>query len=195
MIIQDPDIQWVNAARAGSREAFGKLVSQYYDMVYAVVYGILSQRENALDAAQEVFLKAFRELEHFLGKSKFKTWLYRIAVNTAIDQQRKQRPARSIDATDASDDENEAPLVLVDPKQDPSEETHRRDLKETVEKALLHLAADHRAILVLREWQGLSYEEIAETLEIEIGTVMSRLFYARKRLSEVLGEKIKREMV
>ncbi len=194
-MVQDPDLKLVEAARAGSRESFGKLVSQYYEMVYAVVYGILSHRESALDVTQEVFLKAFRELDHFLGKSKFKTWLYRIAVNAAIDQQRKHKPTASIDATDASDEDDEPPLVLVDPKQEPSEETHRRDLKETVEKALLHLAADHRAILVLREWQGLSYEEIAEALEIEIGTVMSRLFYARKRLSEILGEKFKQEMV
>lgn len=194
-MVQDPDASLIAQAQQGSREAFGKLVTEHYDMVYGIVYGVLNHREAALDVAQEVFLKVFRELDHFQGKSKFKTWLYRVAVNAAIDQQRKQRSMISIDATDSSGEDDEPPMVLVDLKQDPSESAYQAELRQYVGKALESLTPDQRAILVLREWQGLSYEEIAETLEIEIGTVMSRLFYARRHLGEILGAKFKKEIV
>ncbi len=194
-MVHDPDELLVTEAQKGSREAFGKLVTHYHDMVYGLAYGVLNHREAALDVAQDVFLKVFHEISRFQGKSKFKTWLYRISVNAAIDQQRKIRPSDSIDATDVSDEDGVAPLVLVDLKQDPSESAHQEELKKVVAKALDKLTPEQRAILVLREWQGLSYEEIAEVLAIEIGTVMSRLFYARKRLGEILGEKFKKEII
>jgi RNA polymerase sigma-70 factor (ECF subfamily) len=194
-MIQDPDAGWVAKAQKGDRAVFGKLVAKHYDMVYAIAYGILNNRESALDTAQEVFLKAFRTLENFEGKSKFKTWLHRVAVNAAIDQTRRKRPTESLDIDpDDPNSEGRAPLIVKDGRPGPREEAARDELREIVEKGLNQLSADHRAVLVLREWQGLSYEEIAEALGLELGTVMSRLFYARKKLAEALGGRLHKEI-
>jgi RNA polymerase sigma-70 factor, ECF subfamily len=186
----DSEDEILKRARGGDQAAFGKLVDRYYEMVYAVAFGVLRNRESARDVAQEAFIKAHRELPRFEGKSKFKTWVYRITVNAAIDEQRKRkRPVESLDATDASDDDS-APVIITDPSPDPSERAEQSELRTLIFKALDHLSPDHRAVLVLREYQGLSYEEIAETLGIEMGTVMSRLFYARKKMAEVLAPKL-----
>lgn len=186
----DSEDELLKRARTGDQAAFGKLVDLYYEMVYAVAFGVLRNRESARDVAQEAFIKAHRELPRFEGKSKFKTWVYRITVNTAIDEHRKRkRPMESLDATDASDDD-EAPVIIKDPGADPSEKAEQAELRVLILKAVDQLSPDHRAVLVLREYQGLSYEEIAESLGIEMGTVMSRLFYARKKMAEVLAPKL-----
>ncbi|HTL48905.1 MAG TPA: sigma-70 family RNA polymerase sigma factor [Verrucomicrobiae bacterium] len=184
--MDDPDFELVSKSRQGDRGAFGKLVSKYYEMIYAVSYGVLHNREAARDSAQDVFLKAYRDLAGFKGDSKFKTWLYRVAMNAAIDQARRLKPQISLDATDVSDEEGEAPVIIPDASAGPREEVSKGELRDLVRKAVQLLSPDHRAILVLREWQGLSYDEIAETLNIELGTVMSRIHYARKKLGEVL---------
>ncbi len=186
----DPDGDLIRESRAGSKAAFGKLVDRYYEMVYVLAYGVLHEREAARDTAQEVFLKAFREIQNFEGRSKFKTWLYRIAMNAAVDEARKRRPTLSIDASDASDDEDKRPVIITDSSSGPREEMVQGELRGLIERALSELSPEHRAVMVLREWQDLSYEEIAETLQIEMGTVMSRLFYARKKLAEVLKRTI-----
>ena len=187
--MQDPDLDLVRDARNGSQSAFQKLVTNYYQMVYVVAFGILNHSEAARDTAQEVFLKVFRELGKFEGKSKFKTWLYRIAVNAAIDEGRKKRPLESLDGGD--DLEDEKPVITpVDHAPGPRDLAYQSELREAIARALEGLSSDHRAVLVLREFQDLSYEEIAETLQIEVGTVMSRLFYARKKLAEILSSKM-----
>lgn len=191
----DSDELLVAQAKAGSKEAYGKLVDRHYEMVYGLSYGVLNHRESSLDVTQEVFLKVFADLEKYQGRSKFKTWLYRVAVNAAIDCRRRIRYTDSIDLTDVSDDEDRAPLVIPDPKQDPLESAAQSEMRDGIEKALNQLSPDQRAVLTLREWQGFSYEEIAEALHIEIGTVMSRLFYARRRLAEVLGVRYKEEVL
>ena len=185
--MHDPDSDLVKQADSGNKQAFGELVNHYYQMVYAVAYGILNHHEAARDVAQEVFLKAFREIKKFQGRSKFKTWLYRIAVNAAIDQGRRRRPMESLDATDVSDEEDKPPVIIVDNHPGPREMASQSELRANIESALSELSPDHRAVLVMREWQELSYEEIADMLGVQIGTVMSRLFYARKKLAEVLS--------
>jgi len=185
-MIFDPDERLVRRAKSGDKGAFGKLVNHYYEMVYSISYGVLHQREPARDVTQDVFMKVFRDLNKFDGKSKFKTWLYRVTVNASIDVTRKKRPSQSIDATDASDEEDKAPVVITSESPGPRDVAASEELKVLVQKALEDLSADHRAILVLREWQGLSYEEIADMLQIDMGTVMSRLYYARKKLGDVL---------
>lgn len=194
-MIQDPDSDLVKLAKAKDKAAFSKLVEKYYDMVYSLAYGVLSQRESALDATQEVFFKVFREIERFEGKSKFKTWLYRVSVNMAIDFKRRVRPADSIDATDTSGEDDEAPLIILDSGVGPRDGAIQKDRELKIRKALEGLSEEHRAILILREWQDLSYEEIAEVLSIEVGTVMSRLFYARKKLGEVLKQELQGEIL
>ena len=190
---EDPDKSLVLRSKAGDQHAFGKLVTHYYQMVYGLAFGVLNHREKARDVAQEVFLKVFRQLPGFQEQSKFKTWLYRIAVNAAIDEQRKNRPTVSLDSTDESSDEDRAPVVLEDKGPSPRELAGQSELKEHLKRALEKLSADHRAVLTLREWQGMAYEEIADILGVEIGTVMSRLFYARKKLKEILELEIKRK--
>ncbi len=189
----DPDGDLVRQAQAGSKAAFGKLVDRYYEMVYAVAYGILNHHEEARDAAQEALLKAFREIERFQGQSKFKTWLYRITVNAAIDQIRRRRPVEPIEMGGGEGEEEPRGHVVSDRAPGPREQASRAELGRLIREALEHLSPEHRAVLILREWEGLSYEEIAETLGIEMGTVMSRLFYAKKKLGEILGPKIRGE--
>lgn len=189
-MVEDADSGLIKRAKAGDQAAFGELVNRYYEMVYAVAFGILHNREAARDVAQESFIKAHRQLSKFEEKAKFKTWVYRIAVNSAIDEQRKKKPTDSLDATDVSDDEDHAPVIITDPNADPREDAHQSELRVLIMKALDGLTPDHRAVLVLREWQGFSYEEIAETLNLEVGTVMSRLFYARKKMAEALAPKL-----
>ena len=197
--MNDPDDALIRQAKAGDKVAFGKLASRYYEMAYAVAYGVLHHHESARDVTQEVFLKVFREIAHFEGKSKFKTWLYRVTVNAALDEARKKKHVISLDATDASEDEEERPVVIPDKAAGPRERASQRELRELLDKAISILSEDHRAVLVLREWQELSYDEIAEILGIEIGTVMSRLYYARKKLGEMLkmdfGEKALKENI
>ncbi len=185
--MQDPDGDLIRRARSGDRAAFGVLAGRHYEMVYALAYGVLHEREAARDTTQEVFLKVFREIEKFEGRSKFKTWLHRVAVNAALDHARKKHPMESLDRTE--EDEDRPRRVIAETGPGPRELASRVETRELMEEALAKLSPDHRAVLLLREWEGLSYEEIAETLGIEIGTVMSRLFYAKKKLEEILKVK------
>ncbi|MFA6600831.1 MAG: sigma-70 family RNA polymerase sigma factor [Candidatus Omnitrophota bacterium] len=195
-MIQDPDAGLIAKAKRGDKAEFGKLVTRHYDMVYAIAYGVLNHRESALDVAQEVFVKVYKLIATFEGKSKFKTWLHRIAVNAAIDQARKKRPMESLDLDEEDAEESgRPPLVVADSGPGPRERFEQSEMRELIDKAMRQLSADHKAVLVLREWQGLSYEEIAETLGVEVGTVMSRLFYARKKLADALGPKVQKEVL
>jgi len=184
--MNDPDQELVRRAQHGDKNAYGDLVTNYYKMVYGICYGVLMNREAARDTAQDIFLKVYREIKRFKGQSKFKTWLYRVAMNGAIDQARKKKPQISLDAPLRQADEESRPMSLPDEGPGPREEAAREELRHAVREALKELSEDHRAILLLREWQNLSYEEIAESLNLETGTVMSRLHYARKKLAEIL---------
>ena len=190
----DPDIELVRLAQEGSKADFGKLVNQYYEMVYSVAYGVLRHSETSRDVTQEVFMKAYRDIGKFAGQSKFKTWLYRITVNAAIDKTRQRRPMESLDATDVSDDEDRPAVIITEKGPGPRDLTAQSELRQILEKAIGQLSPEHRAVMVLREWQDLSYEEIAETLGVQVGTVMSRIFYARKKLAEILGPEFYKEV-
>ena len=173
--VQEPEL--IRRSRGGSREAFGQLVSRYQAPVYRVVRGILGNPSESEDVAQEVFLKAYANLAKFRGESGFFTWLYRIAVNEAL-RARKRRTFANADALP----EVEAPPPA------PSEED--APTLATLEKLLRKLSDEFRSIVVLRDIEGLTYSDIAETLEIPIGTVESRLFRARQEL-RVLWRKSK----
>ena len=188
--MQDPDGDLIQRTRRGDKAAFGVLVSRHYERVYALAFGILHEREAARDTAQEVFLKVFREIEKFEGRAKFKTWLHRVAVNAALDEARKRRPTESLDRTE--EDDERPRRVVAETGPGPRELAARGETEELMKEAIARLSPDHRAVLVLREWEGLSYEEIAQTLGIEMGTVMSRLFYAKKKLEEILKVKIQK---
>jgi RNA polymerase sigma-70 factor (ECF subfamily) len=162
----------VRRAKAGDREAFGRLVDRFQAPVYRVVRGILSDPADAEDVAQEAFLRAYESLAKFRGESGFFTWLYRIAVNEAL-RAKKRRSFTRIDAVA----EVEAPRPETPDEEGPS--------PAALERLLGQLSDEFRAIVVLRDLEGLSYQEIAETLEIPMGTVESRLFRARRDLRDL----------
>ena len=162
----------IRRAKAGDREAFGRLMERFQAPVYRVVRGILSEASEAEDVAQEAFLRAFESLKKFRGESGFFTWLYRIAVNEAL-RARKRRNFAPIEAVP----EVEAPRPEVPDEDGPS--------LAALERLLGRLSDEFRSIVVLRDVEGLSYQDIAETLEIPMGTVESRLFRARRELREL----------
>lgn len=178
----------VAASRRGDREAFRGLVERYFRRIVAVATGMLRNREDAQDVAQEAFIKAYRNLGTFKGDSSFYTWLYRIAVNLCIDAQRREaRAALSHDpGGSAPDDPQGRESRDETPSADPFERVRERELGERVLAALAELTPEHRAVILLREIEGLSYEQISHVMQCAKGTVMSRLHYARRRLQDRL---------
>ena len=179
---RDRDLRWVQAARGGDRRAFGQLVDAYQRRVYAIAFGIVRDRDEAWDVAQEAFVKAYQNLSRFEGSSAFYTWLYRIAYNVSIDHVRDRQRRR------ATQDEPETlheRAVGAGPEH-PETVRDRKELARVLEAAMAQVSEKHRAIIVLREVEGLSYEEMADVLGVSKGTVMSRLFHARQNLQKIL---------
>jgi len=174
----------IAACRAGRTEAFGILVHRYQDRLYPTVLRLTGCAEDAHDLLQDAFLRAYEKLSGFQGESSFYTWVYRIAVNLALSDRRKRRRSawrflsvRQGEPVDPQDD----------PKQtDPSLPLERAERDGQIQEALNSLAPDHRAVVVLKDLDGLRYEEIAATLGVPIGTVRSRLHRARCELRERL---------
>ncbi len=187
------DLTLVRRARSGDQRAFGLLVERYQKKVYAVALGMVKDAEEAMDVSQEAFVKVHRYLDRFKGDSSFYTWLYRITTNTCIDVLRR-RGVNSSDSVEYDDtvelDLAEANLGLLSSQLDasPSRTLLRRELGEKLEEALAQLPEKHRAILLLRELEGMSYEDLSRTLEIPKGTVMSRLFHARAKVQRLLAD-------
>jgi RNA polymerase sigma-70 factor, ECF subfamily len=165
----------ISLAQAGDRAAFSELVSQYHGRVVNVVYRMCGEPGLAEDAAQVAFLNAWQRLPQFRPGSSFRSWLYRIALNAAVDMLRRERPQVNLEQ-----------LSLADPKLAPEANLEAQEQIRQVRRAILALPEASRAVLVLKEYEGLSYREIGETLDIPLGTVMSRLNYARNLLAERL---------
>jgi RNA polymerase sigma-70 factor, ECF subfamily len=187
--LEADDLSLVSKAQAGDAAAFRALVVRYQRKVYAVALGIVKDADLAWDVAQEAFVRVHSHLGEFEGKSAFSTWLFRIATHLAIDSVRRERRAQK----DDPDDVREADLVeggegilSTALGNDPRENALRRELASKIHDALATLPEKHRTILVLREVEGLSYEELSERLSIHKGTVMSRLFHARKKMQAAL---------
>ncbi len=186
------DKKLVAQARTGDRQAFGKLVEQYQRRVYALAFGILRQREDAWDVAQEAFVKAYKNLDRFEGNSAFYTWLYRITYNLSIDTLREKARRETVDLDENRKVEDALQATGRTTTGHPDEMAQRKELADVLKKAMHKLSDKHRAIIVLREVEGLSYEEMAEVLGISKGTVMSRLFHARQNLQSLLKPYVKR---
>ena len=170
-----PELDLIAKAQRGDRQAFGKLVLQHRQGVINVVYRLCGDANLAEDAAQEAFVRAWQHLPNYRPRAPFRSWVYRIAINAARDTLRRQRETVDIDD-----------LPLPDPKAGPEAIVEQEERSSQVQQAVLALPPASREVLVLREYEGLSYREIADTLNIPIGTVMSRLSYARNRLRELL---------
>jgi len=186
----DEDRELVARVKAGDLAAFRSLFDKYQKRVYVICYGVVRHHEDALDIVQETFIKAHHALPYFRGDSNFYTWLYRIASNTCLDFLRKQkrRPKGEPLAEEQklnTEEEEKKGVVLKSPD-NPRKTVVERELGKEIDAAIQALPPDHRIIVILREVDQLSYEEIAKTLGVRVGTVMSRLFYARKKLQERL---------
>ena len=187
------DLTLVQRVRSGDQRAYKTLVERYQRKVFSVALGMLKDREEARDVAQEAFVKVYRYLDHFKGDASFYTWLYRITVNICIDVMRRRGSGRSenveFDET-IQHDVSEANLGALGTRlgTNPQKSALRKELAEKIQAALEQVPEKHRAILLLREIEGMSYEDLARTLEIPKGTVMSRLFHARLKVQKVLNE-------
>lgn len=180
----------VERARQGDRAAFGQLVDEYKDKIYNYVARMLNDPYEAEDVTQEAFLRAFRSLPRFRGASSFHTWLYRIASNLAIDVVRKrkrQEPTFSLDEPLESDD-GEYEREIPDETGSPEDRSSTRETRVAVRRAIMDLPEKLRDVMILYELQGETYEDIADILDVPLGTVKSRLFNARNRLKDSLEE-------
>jgi RNA polymerase sigma-70 factor (ECF subfamily) len=187
------DLTLVKRVRSGDQRAFKLLVERYQRKVYAVALGMLKDKEAAMDVSQEAFVKVYKYLDHFKGDSSFYTWLYRITANICIDHLRKRAGSGGehveFDETVTSD-MSEARIGALGSRlgTNPQKSALRRELAEKIQEALAQVPEKHRAILLLREIEGMSYEDLARTLDIPKGTVMSRLFHARAKVQKILSE-------
>lgn len=187
------DLTLVKRVRSGDQRAFRLLVERYQRKVYAVALGMLKDKEEAMDVSQEAFVKVYKYLDHFKGDSSFYTWLYRITTNICIDVLRKRNSAggEAVEFDESIQvDLGEAHIGALGSRlgTSPQKSALRRELVEKIQAALAQVPEKHRAILLLREVEGMSYEELSRTLEIPKGTVMSRLFHARAKVQKILSE-------
>jgi RNA polymerase sigma-70 factor (ECF subfamily) len=192
------DRDLVDRARAGDPEAFRALFERYHRRAFGLALGVVRNSDDALDVVQDAFIKAHRNLATFEGTSSFYTWLYRIVMNLAIDHIRRTRrvvnvafdesPDRQLEAQAAAESEGLLPTKL---DEHPGKTLIRKEMRAQMADALAGLSDNHRAVLVMREVEGLSYEEMAQAMKCSKGTIMSRLFHARKnmqrRLLELMG--------
>jgi RNA polymerase sigma-70 factor (ECF subfamily) len=170
----------------GDTAAFGELVRRYQDRLYNTVYRLVENPEDAQDVVQDAFLNAYQSLDGFKGDSLFFTWLYRIAVNTAISHRRKQRVLLSIDA--GPNGANRVQPLDVSAYSRPGEALERAEQDQRLHHALSRLSPEHRAVLILKDMEGQKYEEMADVLGVPIGTIRSRLHRARAELRQLLRQ-------
>jgi len=178
----------VRMAQRGDMAAFEELVARHRDKIYARAYSMMRNEEEAIDLAQEAWVKGWQRLRQFQGESGFGTWMTRIVINLCLDQLRKQKRQRteSIEAMDEESGgvERQMPVITVNP----TAGLERAELRQRIDRALGQLSYEHRTVLVLHEFEEMEYKQIARTMGCSIGTVMSRLFYARRRLAALLAD-------
>jgi RNA polymerase sigma-70 factor (ECF subfamily) len=183
---EDPAL--VRAAQRGDMAAFEELVARHRDKLYARAYSMMRSEEEALDLSQEAWIKGWQRLKQFQGDSSFGTWMTRIVINLCLDQLRrhKRQRAESIEALDEESGgvERQMPVVTVNP----TAGLERGELRQRIDRALGQLTYEHRTVLVLHEFEEMEYKQIARTMGCSIGTVMSRLFYARRKLAALLAD-------
>ena len=182
------DEELAEAARQGGMEAFEELVARHRHRVYARAFAMLQHHEDALDVAQEAWVKIWQKLHQFQSKSSFVTWMTRIVINLCLDQlrRRQRQQAESLEQLKekAGGSDWQTPAVQVNPARGIEQE----EFRDEIAAALGRLSNEHRTVLVLHEFEEMAYKEIARTLGCSIGTVMSRLFYARRNLGALLAE-------
>jgi RNA polymerase sigma-70 factor, ECF subfamily len=185
------ELELVKRCQTGRTDAFDELVTRYRTRVFAMIYNMVHNEQDAWDLAQESFVKAWKSIKRFRRHSSFYTWIYRIVMNVTIDWLRKKQVKGSGAEFDDSVQLKEVdPASHTLPKADPlpHERMQHAEIRDKIDNALRQLTPEHRAVILMKEIEGMQYHEIAETLGCSIGTVMSRLFYARKRLQNLLRD-------
>lgn len=185
------EMELVQRCQRGDTAAFDELVTRYRTRVFGMIYNMVHNEQDAWDLAQDSFVKAWKSIARFRGKSSFYTWVYRIVMNVTIDWLRKKQ----IKGTGAEFDDT-VQLREIDPASKtvpraealPHERMERGEVRARIEQAIAQLSPEHRAVVLMKETEGLQYHEIAEAVGCSIGTVMSRLFYARKKLQTLLKD-------
>jgi len=178
----------VQAAQTGEMGAFEELVARHRDKIYARAYSMMRNEDVAIDLSREAWVKGWQRLRQFQGDSSFGTWMTRIVINLCLDQLRKQKRQRteSIEELDEESGGVERQMPVITPN--PTAQLERAELRQRIELALDRLSYEHRTVLVLHEFEEMEYKEIAKVMGCSIGTVMSRLFYARRKMAALLAD-------
>ncbi len=184
------DLHLVARSQAGDTAAFNELVTRYRSRAFSMIYQMTRNEQDAWDLAQDGFVKAWKSIGRFRGQSSFYTWLYRILMNVTIDSLRRKRIASGTEFDDAIGLREIEPGAATAPRGEmqPAEKISDQEIRGRIDAAIAKLSPEHRAAIVMREIDGLEYSEIADAMECSIGTVMSRLFYARKKLQTLLKD-------
>jgi RNA polymerase sigma-70 factor (ECF subfamily) len=186
-----PELDLVRQAQTGDTTAFDQLVRRYRTRIFGMIYNMVHNEQDAWDLAQDSFVKAWKSIGRFRGQSSFYTWIYRIVTNVTIDWLRKKQikggGAEFDDAVQLNEIE---PASRTVPRAEaaPHEQMEQAEIRGRIDAAIAELSPEHRAVILLKEIEGMQYHEIAESLGCSIGTVMSRLFYARKKLQNLLRD-------
>src|SRR5215475_15560714 len=182
------DQDLVRGAQKGDMGAFEELVTRHRDKIYARAYSMVRNEEEAIDLSQEAWVKGWQRLAQFQGESSFGTWMTRIVINLCLDQLRKQKRQRTDSIEEMNEEsggvERQMPVVTINP----TAGLERGELRQRIDRALGQLSHEHRSVLVLHEFEELEYKEIAKVMDCSIGTVMSRLFYARRKMAALLTD-------
>ena len=185
------ELELVKRCQAGDSNAFDELVTRYRTRIFGMIYNMVHSEQDAWDLAQDSFVKAWKSIKRFRGQSSFYTWIYRIVMNVTIDWLRKKQIKGAGSEFDDSIQLKEVdPASKTVPKADalPYQQMEQAEIRSEIDKAIAQLSPEHRAVILMKEIEGMQYHEIAESLGCSIGTVMSRLFYARKKLQNLLKE-------
>ena len=185
------DLDLVTRCQGGDTEAFDELVSRYRTRVFGMIYNMVHSEQDAWDLAQDSFVKAWKSIKRFRGRSTFYTWVYRIVMNVTIDWLRKKQiKGGGAEFDDAIQLKEVEPASKTVPKSEalPHERMEQSEIRARIDKAIAQLSPEQRAVILMKEIEEMQYHEIAETLGCSIGTVMSRLFYARKKLQNLLKD-------
>jgi len=183
----------VNHAKSGDTQSFEELVSRYRDRVYARAFSIMRNEDLAIDLSQNAWIKAWQRLEQFHGDASFVTWLNRIITNLCLDELRRQKRLKTDSIEEIQEDTGPVENRMEIQDFDPIAKLNQQELRERIDDAMDKLSVNHRTVLLLYEYEQLEYKQIADQMDTTIGTVMSRLFYARKKMASLLGETLKKD--
>ena len=183
----------VDHAKSGDTQSFEELVSRYRDRVYARAFSIMRNEDLAIDLSQNAWIKAWQRLEQFHGDASFVTWLNRIITNLCLDELRRQKRLKTDSIEEIQEDTGPVENRMEIQDFDPIAKLNQQELRERIDNAMDKLSVNHRTVLLLYEYEQLEYKQIADQMDTTIGTVMSRLFYARKKMASLLGEALKKD--